>query len=80
MPGISVVALTGFNQTTGNPVANLPGASVLVEGRTNFPNNPNVLLQGSIMRPALSRFGNSHWRTAKFRQSNRSNSSGNHHP
>ena len=54
VPGVSVIDLNGYGQTTGNPEANLPGAPVLVEGRSNFPNNPNVLLQGSIMRPALS--------------------------
>ncbi len=49
-PGISVVDLNGFGQSTGNPTFN---PSQPIEGNTNFPNNPNVLLQGSLIRPPL---------------------------
>lgn len=44
LPGISVIDLNGFGQSTGNPVF----SSAPVEGNTNFPNNPNVRLQPGI--------------------------------
>ena len=49
-PGISVIDLNGFGASTGNPTfdPNQP-----VEGNSNFPNNPNVLLQGALVRPPL---------------------------
>lgn len=52
-PGIGVIDLNGFGQTTGNPSFS-PTSAVLIEGETNFPNNPNVRFQGALMRPALT--------------------------
>lgn len=51
VPGLSVVDLNGFGQSTGNPNFD---ADHPVRGNTNFPNNPNVKLQGSAMRPPLA--------------------------
>ena len=51
VPGLSVVDLNGFGQSTGNP--NFDEAHP-VRGNTNFPSNPNVKLQGSAMRPPLA--------------------------
>lgn len=39
---LSVVDLNGFGQSTGDPAT------------SNFPNNPNVLLQGTLLTPPLS--------------------------
>ncbi|MFT7669882.1 MAG: DNA-binding beta-propeller fold protein YncE [Planctomycetota bacterium] len=52
-PGISVIDLNGFGQSTGNPTYD-PSFNVFQPGWSNFPNNPNVKLQGSVIRPALS--------------------------
>ena len=52
-PGIGIVDLNGFGQTTGNP-AFTASSPVLIEGESNFPNNPNVRFQGALMRPALT--------------------------
>jgi hypothetical protein len=52
-PGVSVIDLNGFGQSTGNPIFD-PGFEIFQEGWTNFPNNPNVKLQGSQIRPALT--------------------------
>jgi DNA-binding beta-propeller fold protein YncE len=51
-PGISVVDLNGFGQGTGNPTYD--PADPIEEGNTNYPNNLNVKLQGTLMRPPLS--------------------------
>ncbi len=51
VPGVSVVDLNGFGQSTGNPTFN---EAHPLPGYTNFPNNPNVKLQGSAMRPPLA--------------------------
>ena len=51
VPGLSVIDLNGFGQSTGNPTFDQDHP---VEGNTNFPNNPNVKLQGSTMRPPLA--------------------------
>lgn len=50
--GLSVIDLNGFGASTGNPTwdQNNP----VVEGNSNYPNNPNVLLQGSLLRPPLA--------------------------
>ncbi len=53
IPGISVIDLNGFGQSTGDPTFD-PSYQTFAEGRTNFPNNPNVRLQGGLMRPQLS--------------------------
>tara|TARA_R110002126_G_scaffold23750_13_gene82966 strand:- start:27 stop:3227 length:3201 start_codon:yes stop_codon:yes gene_type:complete len=49
-PGISVIDLNGFGQSTGDPtfVQNSP-----VFGNSNYPNNPNVVFQTGL-RPPLS--------------------------
>ena len=51
--GISVLDLNGFGASTGNPTFDPlfgPGS----EGNSNFPWNPNVSLQGSLLVPPLS--------------------------
>lgn len=48
--GVSVIDLNGFGQSTGNPTFN---SNQMIQGNTNFPNNPN-LIQGSILRPPLA--------------------------
>ena len=52
-PGVSVIDLNGFGQSTGDPTFD-PSLLTFTEGDTNFPNNPNVKLQGSLIRPALT--------------------------
>ncbi|MBL8857668.1 MAG: hypothetical protein JNL28_04065 [Planctomycetes bacterium] len=55
IPGLSVIDLNGFGQSTGIPTFD-PTYQTFGSGpleRTNFPNNPNVKLQGSTLRPAL---------------------------
>lgn len=52
VPGLSVIDLNGFGQSTGNPTFDT--AHPVVEGNSNFPNNPNVKLQGALLRPALA--------------------------
>jgi hypothetical protein len=52
-PGVSVVDLNGFGQSTGNPVYD-PSNQVFIEGQSMFAYNPNVALQGSAIRPALA--------------------------
>lgn len=51
-PGISVVDLNGFGQGTGNPAYDpeMP----MIQGNSQFPNNPNVRFQGSLMIPPLA--------------------------
>jgi YVTN family beta-propeller protein len=48
--GLSVIDLNGFGASTGDPTFDefhpLPGNS-------NYPNNPNLRLQGALMRPPL---------------------------
>lgn len=51
-PGVSVIDMNGFGQSTGNPIFD-ESLQSFQEGWTNFPNNPNVRLQGSLIRPAL---------------------------
>jgi len=48
--GLSVVDLNGFGASTGNPAYDPQN---LAEGNSNYPNNPNVRLQGSLIRPPL---------------------------
>jgi YVTN family beta-propeller protein len=52
-PGMSVIDLNGFGQSTGNPVYDETYQS-FEEGNTYFPINPNVRFQGSQLRPALA--------------------------
>ncbi|TDJ76054.1 MAG: hypothetical protein E2O39_03605 [Planctomycetota bacterium] len=54
-PGLSILDLNGFGQSTGNPVYHLDDTlnPTIQQGDTNFPNNPNVKFQGSLLRPPL---------------------------
>lgn len=49
-PGLSVIDLNGFGASTGYPGYH---PTAVIEGNTNYPNNPNVKLQGALMRPPL---------------------------
>ena len=51
-PGISVLDLNGFGQGTGNPTYD--PADPIEQGNSNYPNNLNVKLQGTAMRPPLA--------------------------
>ena len=51
--GISVIDLNGFGQSTGNPNYD-PTQTHTQPGDTNFPDNPNVKLQGALLVPALA--------------------------
>ncbi|MEM6568132.1 MAG: beta-propeller fold lactonase family protein [Planctomycetota bacterium] len=48
-PGISIIDLNGFGQTTGNPVSSQPFP---LEGESRFPYDPNVT-QNAQIRPLL---------------------------
>ena len=50
---ISVIDLNGFGQGTGNPTYD--DNNPVIEGNSNWPNNPNVALQGALMCPPLGR-------------------------
>ncbi len=50
-PGISVIDLNGFGGSTGNPTYDQ--LNPIQEGSTNFPNNPNVKVLGTILIPQL---------------------------
>jgi hypothetical protein len=50
--GISVIDLNGFGQSTGSPTYD-PTYTNIQAGDTNFPDNPNVKLQGSLLFPPL---------------------------
>ncbi|MDZ4771658.1 MAG: beta-propeller fold lactonase family protein [Planctomycetota bacterium] len=56
VPGLSVIDLNGFGQSTGIPTFDPTYQTFGSDPyeRTNFPNNPNVKLQGSTLRPALT--------------------------
>ncbi len=51
--GISIIDLNGFGAGTGNPTYDQ--ARPIKEGNSNYPNNPNVALQGVQLIPALTR-------------------------
>jgi len=51
-PGISVIDLYGFGGGTGNPT--FDPTRPIREGNSNYPNNPNVALQGNALIPPLS--------------------------
>ena len=51
-PGISVIDLNGYGQGCGNPTYDI--AHPILEGNTNFPNNLNVAIQGSLLIPPLA--------------------------
>ena len=52
LSALSVIDLNGFGQGTGNPTWDAQNPTI--EGNSNYPNNPNVSLQGSSMQPPLS--------------------------
>ncbi|HUP23114.1 MAG TPA: hypothetical protein VNB06_09245 [Thermoanaerobaculia bacterium] len=52
IPGLSVIDLNGFGQGTGDPSFDFT-YQTFPEGNSNFPNNPNVKLQGVLLRPPL---------------------------
>ena len=52
-PGLSVVDLNGFGASTGDPTFD-PTHTTFPEGNSNYPNNPNVQLQGALLRPPLA--------------------------
>jgi hypothetical protein len=52
-PGLSVIDLDGFGQGTGDPTFDFTYAS-FPKGNSNFPNNPNLKLQGQAIRPQIS--------------------------
>lgn len=49
--GLSILDLNGFGGGTGNPAYDIQHP--IVQGNTNFPNNPNLALQGAVLVPAL---------------------------
>jgi DNA-binding beta-propeller fold protein YncE len=49
---LSVIDLNGFGATTGNPTYD--PLCPIKKGNSNFPNNPNVQLQGSAISPKLT--------------------------
>ena len=49
---ISVIDLNGFGAGPGNPTYDI--ANPVREGNSNYPNNPNVTIQGSLLRPPLN--------------------------
>ncbi|MFT7487075.1 MAG: hypothetical protein ACI9F9_002934, partial [Candidatus Paceibacteria bacterium] len=51
-PGISVMDLNGFGAGTGNPT--FDPANPIVQGNSNFPNDPNVKVNSVFMTPPLS--------------------------
>jgi len=52
LPGLSVIDLNGFGGSTGNPTYD--GSEAIKKGNSNFPNNPNVQVQGAQLIPPLS--------------------------
>ena len=50
--GLSVIDLNGFGASTGNP--QYDSAHPIVEGNSNYPNNPNVRVQGTQLIPPLA--------------------------
>ena len=51
-PGISVVDLNGFGQSTGNPAFDFT-YTTFAKGNSNFPNNPNLIQYGPTLHPPL---------------------------
>jgi YVTN family beta-propeller protein len=50
--GLSVIDLNGFGAGTGNPAFDFT-YQTFSEGNSNYPNNPNVKLQGNLLVPPL---------------------------
>jgi len=55
IPGVSILDLNGFGAGTGNPT--FDPLNPVVEGNSNYPNNPNVALQGPLLIPTLPSVG-----------------------
>ncbi|MCA8981101.1 MAG: hypothetical protein H6831_13185 [Planctomycetes bacterium] len=51
-PGISVIDMNGFGGGTGNPAFDT--FNPIIEGNSNYPNNPNVRFQGGALSPPLA--------------------------
>ncbi len=51
-PSLSVIDLNGFGQSTGNPEFDFT-YTTFPQGNSNFPNNPNLKLQGGALLPSL---------------------------
>ncbi|MHC4262964.1 MAG: YncE family protein [Planctomycetota bacterium] len=51
-PGVSVIDLNGFGASTGNPA--FDDLNPIIQGNSNYPNNPNVAIQGNQLQPPLS--------------------------
>ena len=51
-PGLSVIDLNGFGQSTGDPTFDFSYAT-FPEGNSNFPNNPNLIFYGPTLYPPL---------------------------
>ncbi len=50
--GLSVIDLNGFGASTGNPAYDI--TQPILQGNSNFPNNPNVNIQGTLFAPPLA--------------------------
>ncbi|MCC6408751.1 MAG: beta-propeller fold lactonase family protein [Planctomycetes bacterium] len=50
-PGLSVIDLNGFGQGCGNPT--FIDYFTFAKGNSNFPNNPNLRFQSSLLKPPL---------------------------
>lgn len=55
VPGLSIIDLNGFGGGTGNPTYDV--LNPVVEGNSNYPNNPNVALNGPGLIPMLPSVG-----------------------
>jgi hypothetical protein len=53
LASVSVIDLNGFGQSTGDPTFDFTYSS-FPAGNSNFPNNPNLKLQGATLSPPLS--------------------------
>ncbi|MHC4892575.1 MAG: putative Ig domain-containing protein [Planctomycetota bacterium] len=51
-PSVSVLDLNGFGAGTGNPTYD--PLNPVTQGNSNFPNNPNLALQGNLLTPPLA--------------------------
>jgi len=51
-PGLSVIDLNGFGGGTGNPA--FDPFNPIIEGNSNYPNNPNLRYQGGALSPQIS--------------------------
>ncbi|QDU68345.1 YncE family protein [Engelhardtia mirabilis] len=49
---VSVIDLNGFGAGTGNPT--FDPANPIVKGNSNYPNNPNLAIQGALLTPPLA--------------------------